>query len=137
MCFTEMYIALCTHSVDICGPLEVLVLDGAVLISSSKICSTYKCFWSLKKYGRGHPGGFQPFNGQTRLTGVDPLSLICRGRSVGVLMGRSEPPVPHDNGSFLHDLHQRQNKLLLFKPIVHLGLEPNMRQVCIDMEHIQ
>ena len=33
----------------------------------------------------GIHGGFQPFNGQMRLTGVDPLLLICRGRSVGVL----------------------------------------------------
>ena len=63
--------------------------------------------------------------------------LFAGEGEVGVFMGRSEPPVLHDNGSFLHDLHQRQNKLFLFKPIVHVGLEPNMRQVCIDMEHIQ
>ena len=43
-------------------------------------------------------------------------------------MGRSEPPVLHDNGSFLQYLQQGQNKLFLIKLIVHFGLEPNMRQ---------
>ena len=54
----------------------------------------------------GFNGRFQPFNGQTWLVGIDPLLLICRGRSGGAFMDRSELPVVHDNGSFLHYVHQ-------------------------------
>ena len=59
-------------------------MDGAVLISSSKSCSTYKCFWSLKKYGHGHPGGGSNLSmGKQGLMGL----ILCRLFAVeGVLV---------------------------------------------------